>query len=83
MVQELRAARSAWLTWLDGISDEVFFRRRPHHGRDWSFPHSLRVVWEHDAEHAAQIEAWRRASGSGSGVGPKLVLLDALEGARR
>jgi len=83
VVEEVRAARRTWLTWLDGIADGEFFRHRPRRDWDWTFPNTLKVQWEHDAEHAAQIAAWRRGRGSEHDVGPKPLLIGALEAARR
>ncbi len=83
VLAELRAARADWVAWLKGLSVEEFFRRRSYAGWDWSFfVTPLRVQWQHDAEHAAQIAAWREAEGGDGGIGPKEVLLVALEAAR-
>jgi hypothetical protein len=82
VVAELRDARAAWVTWLRDLSDDVFFEGRPFDTWDWAFPNCLRVEWEHDAEHAAQIAAWREAYDLEGDVGPKVVLEAALDAAR-
>jgi uncharacterized damage-inducible protein DinB len=82
VVAELQDARAAWLAWLCELPDEVFFADRPFDDGDWAFPNCLEVQWQHDAEHAAQIAAWRQARGLASGVGPQCVLLAALSAAR-
>ena len=65
-----------------GLTEETFFQSRACAGDDWSF-HTvpLRVQWEHDVEHAAQIAAWRTAAGLAGKVGTKAVLLAALDAA--
>ncbi len=75
---ELQDARTVWVTWLQALPDEEFFRQRLFEGKDWSFPGCLKGVWQHDAEHAAQIVAWREAEGVKGKTGPKAVLLAAL-----
>lgn len=82
VVRELQDARSSWTAWLGDLTDEVFFQSRPFHDWDWAFPNCLEIQWEHDAEHTAQIAAWREGHGFASGVGPKEVLLAALSAAR-
>ena len=79
---ELQDARTVWVTWLQALPDEEFFRQRLFGGEDWSFPSCLEGVWRHDAEHAAQIAAWREAEGLKGKTGPKAVLLTALTAAR-
>jgi uncharacterized damage-inducible protein DinB len=83
VVEEVRDARASWIAWLHDLPDDAFYQRRPHHGWDWAFPNCLRIQWEHDAEHAAQVAAWRRGCSSEHGTGPKSILLAALEAARR
>jgi hypothetical protein len=83
VVQEVRDARAAWLAWLEGVSDEALFQSRPYHGWDWAFSTCIRIQWEHDAEHAAQVAAWRQGRRSEHDTGPKSILLAALEAARR
>jgi hypothetical protein len=84
VVAELQAARTEWLVWLDGLPLQEFFRARAYSGWDWTFATApLRVQWEHDAEHAAQIAAWRQAHGLGGRSGPKEVLIAALVESRR
>jgi predicted RNase H-like HicB family nuclease/uncharacterized damage-inducible protein DinB len=80
---DFHAARTGWLAWLETLSQEELFRQRSHQGDDWSF-HSvpIPVQWEHDAEHAAQIAAWRASEGLGSRTGPKAVLEAAIAAAR-
>ena len=79
---EVREARASWTEWLGGVSNEVFFRSRPIDGWDWCFADAVPVRWEQDAEHACQLAAWRRAHRTAHKVGPKSVLLAALEAAR-
>jgi uncharacterized damage-inducible protein DinB/predicted RNase H-like HicB family nuclease len=59
VLAELQTARASWVTWLENLPEEMFFQRRLFQEENWSFPGWLRVYWEHDAEHAAQIAAWR------------------------
>jgi hypothetical protein len=49
---------------------------------DWRFPNCLEVQWQHDAEHAKQISAWRKRNISEGSNGPGVVLLAALKAAR-
>ena len=79
---ELQGARAALVVWLRALPEEEFFRRRLFDGEDWSFPGLLEIQWQHDAEHAAQIAAWRKATGLEGEAGPKPVLLLALTAAR-
>jgi uncharacterized damage-inducible protein DinB len=61
---ELRAAWADWVAWLESLPEEEFFRPRTYHGYDWTFSAvPLQVIWTHDAEHAAQIAAWREVQG--------------------
>lgn len=82
VVRELENARAAWVGWLRDLPEESFFANRPFDEWDWAFPSCLEVQWQHDAEHAAQIAAWRQAHGFERQVGPKCVLLAALEAGR-
>ena len=82
VLMELQDARTVWVTWLQTLLDEEFFRQRLFGGEDWSFPGCLKGVWRHDAEHAAQIAAWQEAKGLKGKTGPKAVLLAALATAR-
>jgi len=63
VLMELHGARAAWVTWLKTVPEEEFFRQRSFDGEDWSFRGCVEVQWRHDAEHAAQIAAWRGAEG--------------------
>jgi hypothetical protein len=82
VLAELQDARAAWVSWLRALPEEEFFRQRSLGGEDWSFPGCVEVQWRHDAEHAAQIAAWREAEGLKAETGPKTVLLAALAAAR-
>jgi len=82
VLAELQAARAVWVSWLQTLPDEEFFRERLFAGEDWSFPGCVEVQWQHDAEHAAQIAAWRETEGLEGKTGPKVVLLNALAAAR-
>jgi len=82
VLTELQDARAAWVPWLQTLPEEEFFRERLFAGEDWSFPGCVEVQWQHDAEHAAQVAAWREAQGLQSKTGPKAVLLAALAAAR-
>jgi uncharacterized damage-inducible protein DinB/predicted RNase H-like HicB family nuclease len=80
---ELAAARASWLDWLGSLPVEELFRPRSYGGYDWTFAGMpLRIQWEHDAEHAAQVAAWRAAAARRTGVGAKAVLLAALDAGR-
>ncbi|MGD1996287.1 MAG: type II toxin-antitoxin system HicB family antitoxin [Anaerolineae bacterium] len=82
VLTELTDARAALVTWLQRLPDEEFFRRRPFRDWDWSFPNCMEIQAKHDAEHAAQIASWRKGGGLGEEIGPKAVLLAALDAAR-
>jgi hypothetical protein len=83
VLAELKAARREWIAWLANLPVEEYFRRRSYGGYDWSFyADPVQVQWQHDAEHAEQIAAWREASGLGGSAGPKAILLAALTAAR-
>ena len=82
VLAELQQARAAWVVWLRALPEEEFFQQRFFEGEDWSFSGCLEVQWQHDAEHAAQISAWREAKGLKRIIGPKVVLLAALAAAR-
>ena len=83
VVSELQDARTSWATWLRGLSDGEFFQSRPFDDWDWAFRNCLEIQWQHDAEHAAQVAAWRKAYGPGGESGPRCVLLAALDAARQ
>jgi hypothetical protein len=82
VLAELQDARAAWVSWLQTLPNEEFFRERLFAEEDWSFHGCVEVQWQHDAEHAAQIAAWREAKGWKAKTGPKAVLLAALTAAR-
>ena len=82
VLAELQDARAAWVSWLQTLPNEEFFRERLFAGEDWSFPGCVEVQWQHDAEHTAQIAAWREAKGWKAKTGPKTVLLATLAAAR-
>jgi predicted RNase H-like HicB family nuclease/uncharacterized damage-inducible protein DinB len=73
VLAELREARATWLVWLGALSEEEFFRHRPFEGEDWWFSGCVEVQWRHDAEHAAQIAAWREREGLKGKTGPNLI----------
>jgi uncharacterized damage-inducible protein DinB/predicted RNase H-like HicB family nuclease len=79
---ELQDARATWVAWLEALPDDTFFQRRHYQEEDWSFPGWLEIYWQHDAEHATQIAAWRKAEALKGTVGPKGVLLAALAAGR-
>jgi uncharacterized damage-inducible protein DinB len=82
VVTELQDARAAWVAWLRTLPEEAFFRHRSFEGEDWSFPGCVEVQWRHDAEHAAQVAAWREVEGLEGETGPQAVLLAALDAGR-
>lgn len=82
VVRELGEARTAWIGWLRSLPEEGFFRSRSFEGEDWSFPACVEVQRRHDAEHGAQIANWRPASSVRYGIGPRQVLVAALDAAR-
>jgi predicted RNase H-like HicB family nuclease/uncharacterized damage-inducible protein DinB len=59
VLAELGAARASWVAWLEDLPEETFSQRRLVQEENWSFPGWLEVYWRHDAEHAAQLAAWR------------------------
>jgi predicted RNase H-like HicB family nuclease/uncharacterized damage-inducible protein DinB len=64
VLEELHAARTGWVAWLESLPLEEFFRPRSYGGYDWSFYTSpLPIQWQHDADHADQLAAWRSAEG--------------------
>jgi uncharacterized damage-inducible protein DinB/predicted RNase H-like HicB family nuclease len=82
LLAELQEARVTWVAWLRASPDEEFFRQHLFEGEDWSFPGCVEVQWQHDAEHAAQIAAWRESEGLKGETGLRAVLLAALAAAR-
>jgi hypothetical protein len=82
VLTELYGARAAWVAWLRDVPLEEFFRPRELQGWDWAFPNCLEIQWQHDAEHAAQLAAWREEKAAASETGPKAVLIAALNAAR-
>jgi uncharacterized damage-inducible protein DinB/predicted RNase H-like HicB family nuclease len=87
VLAELEDARATWVAWLQALPVEEFFQRRRYDNDEWFFPDCLRAQWEHDAEHAEQIAAWREARGLkgepwNTQTGSKEVLLVALGAAR-
>lgn len=99
-VAELEETLARWSGWLEQLPLQELFRRRRYDaaglgvsdssGHDWSF-HSvlLPIMWGHDLEHAAEIDAWRQAEGLGSRAdGPlsepnRAILLAAVHATRR
>lgn len=61
VLKELDDARSAWVAWLERLSDEQFLAERTFWGQNWSFSNCINVQWRHDSEHAQQIAAWKAA----------------------
>jgi uncharacterized damage-inducible protein DinB/predicted RNase H-like HicB family nuclease len=82
VLEEAEVARAEWTQWLGGLAEEEFFRGRRYGGWDWSFPGCMEVQWRHDADHAAQIAAWRADDVPVSGPAARSVLLAALAAAR-
>lgn len=82
VLAELQEARATWVAWLQALPDEKFFRQYLFEGMDWSCAGCVEVQWRHDAEHAAQIAAWRETEGLKGKTGPQAVLLAALAAAR-
>jgi uncharacterized damage-inducible protein DinB/predicted RNase H-like HicB family nuclease len=83
VLDELRSARERWITWLDGLPVETFYKARSHDGYDWTFADvPLKTQWEHDAHHAGRIAGWRERTGHKGRCGDKTVLLAALAAAR-
>jgi uncharacterized protein (TIGR03083 family) len=79
---ELEESRATWLTWLRQVPLEAFFQPRWFQDRDWAFPGCLEVQWQHDAEHAGQIAAWREEQALEGDTGPRAALSMALDAAR-
>jgi hypothetical protein len=79
---ELDEARAGWLAWLRLVPSEAFFRSRWLQDWDWAFPNCLEVQWQHDAEHARQLAAWRERTAREETCGPKAALSAALGAAR-
>jgi hypothetical protein len=68
---------------LEEVPAEPFFRSRWFQDWDWTFPNCLEVQWQHDAEHANQIAAWRREKALDGSRGPRAVLSAALKASHR
>jgi hypothetical protein len=83
VLAELRDARATWLAWLRQVPPEAFFQPRWFQDWDWRFPNCLEVQWQHDAEHAKQIAAWRHQNAPEGSSGPKAALSAALDAARQ
>jgi uncharacterized damage-inducible protein DinB len=84
VLAELRAARTDWMDWLEGLSHEEFFQQRSYDGDDWSFYNGpVQVQWEHDVGHAGEIANLRKAMSASGDTGCKAVLFGALDAARR
>lgn len=83
VLADLSRSRAALLAGLAKLSDEALHRRRRF---AWSGQASARQWLEmqagHDADHFADLVAWRRAEGLAAGAGPKGLLLAALVAAR-
>jgi hypothetical protein len=62
VLAELQAARTSWVAWLEDLPEETFSQRSLVQEENWSFPGWLEVYWRHDAEHAAQLAAWRETA---------------------
>jgi uncharacterized damage-inducible protein DinB len=82
VVVELQEARADWVSWVREVPLEPFFEARWFAGWDWSFPNCLEVQWQHDAEHANEIAAWRKREALKPTSGPPVVLSAALNAAR-
>jgi predicted RNase H-like HicB family nuclease/uncharacterized damage-inducible protein DinB len=83
VVADLQSARADWVTWLESLPEEEFFRRRSYGGYDWSFDSTpLQVQWQHDAAHARELAVWRELEGLGRQAGSKAVLAAAMAAAR-
>jgi len=79
----LQTGRTTLVRWLEELPLEVFFQGRTYEGHNWSFDGiPLRILWEHDEEHAQQIAAWRQSTGLEKATSPKAVLLAALDAVR-
>lgn len=84
VLDELQSARKDWVAWLANLSQQEFFKERSYEGEDWSFDgEQIRVMWEHDAEHANQIAVWRQSTELRGKSGPQEVLLAVLDATRR
>ena len=83
VMSEVEQARREWIAWLEGLPEETFYQQRSYGKQEWSFfVVPLRVIWEHDAEHAEQIASWRRCLDNRGGQGSKSVLGAALDAGR-
>lgn len=69
LLDELDTARTAWVEILNTIPDAEFDAERGFEDQPWDFAELVRAEWDHDAEHAAQIAAWRRAGVEATGDG--------------
>ncbi len=82
VVAELRAARTEWIAWMKGLSEEEFFRSRPRGRGNWWLPTWIEVLREHDLEeHAHKLAEWRKGQRE-TPSGPRAILAAALEAGR-
>ena len=74
-------ARARFLAALARIPDDALHRKPAVKG---VWPIRLRTIWrhKHDAEHIAEWNKWRKKNKLKIGIGPKSLLLAALEAAR-
>lgn len=74
-------ARARYLTALARIPDQALHRKPAVKG---VWPIRRRTIWRyrHDAEHIVEWNKWRKRSRLKTGIGPKSLLLAALEAAR-
>lgn len=84
VVAESKAARAEWVAWLSSLPLEELFKPRAYAGYDWTLATvPLKVQWDHDAEHAQQIAAWRTDSGIHKATSPMVVIKAARQAMRR
>lgn len=74
-------ARARFLAALARIQDDALHRKPSIKG---VWPIRVRAIWrhKHDAEHIAEWNKWRKKSKLKTGIGPKSLLLAALDAAR-
>ncbi|MEA3334706.1 MAG: DinB family protein [Chloroflexota bacterium] len=83
VLADLTEARASLMAWLSVLPDDAFFATRMAGDQDISFPGLIRFQWQHDAEHAGHIAAWRETAQPPRQPGPKVVLVAALQAARQ
>jgi uncharacterized damage-inducible protein DinB len=82
VLAQMQEARATLQAWLSALPESAFLEARFVDEQDWSLPSLIQVQWQHDAEHAGHIAAWRERTRPPRKPGPKALLLAALQETR-